>query len=135
MKSLSESDICAKFITPALSKAGWSEAQIRREVTFTDGRIIVRGKMVSRGVGKRADYVLSYKANLPLAVIEAKDANHAVGDGLQQALGYATSLQVPFVFSSNGTGFRFLDRTCATGETASRLLEAMVAELSGRAAA
>ena len=117
MNTLSESDICAKFITPSLVQAGWDEAiQIRREVTFTDGRIIVRGKLVTRGKGKRADYVLSYQPNLPLAVIEAKDANHAVGDGLQQALGYATSLQVPFVFSSNGQGFRFLDRTCATGE-------------------
>ncbi|MCB9497387.1 MAG: DEAD/DEAH box helicase family protein [Fibrobacteria bacterium] len=126
MKNLSESDICAKFITPALVAAGWDETvQIRREVTFTDGRIVVRGKMVSRGKGKRADYVLSHTTNLPLAVIEAKDANHAVGDGLQQAMGYAKSLQVPFVFSSNGKGFRFLDRTCVTGgrETDLRLDE------------
>lgn len=111
-KSLSESDICAKFITPALQAAGWDEAlQIRREVTYTSGRIVVRGKMVSQGKGKRADYVLYHRPNLPLAVIEAKDANHAVGDGMQQAMGYARDLDVPFVFSSNGTGFRFLDRT------------------------
>jgi len=112
-KSLSESDICAKFITPALVAAGWDEAsQIRREVSYTNGRIVVRGKMVSQGKGKRADYVLYHKPNLPLAVIEAKDANHGVGNGLQQAQGYARDLDVPFVFSSNGDGFRFLDRTC-----------------------
>ncbi len=78
-KSLSESDICAKFITPALVAAGWDEAvQIRREVGYTNGRIVVRGKMVSQGKGKRADYVLYHKPNLPLAVIEAKDANKAL---------------------------------------------------------
>ena len=70
---LSESDICAKYITPALHQAGWDEAQIRREVSFTKGRIIVRGRLVSRGEGKRADYVLHCKPNLPIAVIEAKD--------------------------------------------------------------
>ena len=90
-KSLSERDICTKFITPALRKAGWDEmTQIREEVHFTKGRIVVRGKLVSRGKGKRADYVLYYKPNLPIALIEAKDNNHAVGDGMQQALDYAT---------------------------------------------
>ena len=111
-KSLSESDICAKFITPALQAAGWDEAvQIRREVTYTSGRIVVRGKMVSQGKGKRADYVLYHRPNLPLAVIEAKDANHGTGEGMQQAMAYANDLDAPFVFSSNGAGFRFLDRT------------------------
>ena len=109
---LSESDVCAKFITPALHRAGWDEAtQIRREVSFTKGRIIVRGKLVSRGEGKRADYVLYHKPNLPIALIEAKDNTHAVGDGMQQALGYAEALHTPFVFSSNGEGFVFHDRT------------------------
>ena len=103
--SLSESDVCAKFITPALHRAGWDEAQIRREVSFTKGRIIVRGKLVSRGKGKRADYVLYYKPNLPIALIEAKDNTHAVGDGMQQALDYAETLHIPFVFFSNGEGF------------------------------
>lgn len=110
-KSLSETDVCAKWITPAVVQAGWDETtQIRREVGFTKGRIIVRGKLVTRGKAKRADYVL-YHQNLPIAVIEAKDNNHAVGDGMQQALEYAETLAVPFVFSSNGDGFVFHDRT------------------------
>lgn len=72
--ALSERDICTKFITPALRQAGWDEiTQIREEVSFTKGRIIVRGKLVSRGKGKRADYILSVKPNIPLALIEAKD--------------------------------------------------------------
>ena len=87
-KSLSERDICTKFITPALRKAGWDEmAQIREEVSFTKGRIIVRGKLVSRGKGKRADYILYYKPNIPIALIEAKDNTHATGDGMQQGAG------------------------------------------------
>ena len=111
-KSLSERDICTKFITPAVRKAGWDQmTQIREEVHFTKGRIVVRGKLVSRGKGKRADYVLYYKPNLPIALIEAKDNNHAVGDGMQQALDYADTLNIPFVFSSNGDGFVFHDRT------------------------
>jgi type I restriction enzyme R subunit len=110
-KDLSETDICAKYITPAVIQAGWNEAtQIRREVGFTKGRIIVRGKLVTRGKAKRADYVLYYQ-HIPLALIEAKDNHHAVGDGMQQALDYATTLDVPFVFSSNGDGFVFHDRT------------------------
>ena len=113
-KNLSERDICTKFITPALRKAGWDEiTQIREEVGFTKGRIIVRGKLVSRGKAKRADYILYYKPNIPIAVIEAKDNTHAIGDGMQQALDYAETLQVPFVFSSNGDGFIFHDRTGA----------------------
>ena len=83
-RALSERDICAKFITPALRKAGWDEMlQIREEVSFTKGRIIVRGKLVSRGQAKRADYVLYFKPNIPLALIEAKDNAHSVGDGMQ----------------------------------------------------
>ena len=116
-KSLSERDICTKFITPALRKAGWDEmAQIREEVSFTKGRIIVRGKLVSRGKGKRADYILYYKPNIPIALIEAKDNTHAIGDGLQQALDYAATLAIPFVFSSNGDGFVFHDRTGMNAE-------------------
>ena len=102
-KSLSERDICTKFITPALKRAGWDElAQIREEVSFTKGRIIVRGKLVTRGKAKRADYVLYYKNNIPIALIEAKDNNHSIGDGMQQGLEYAETLEIPFVFSSNG---------------------------------
>ncbi len=111
-RDLSESDICAKFITPALIGAGWDElTQLRREISFTKGQIKVRGKMVTRGEGKRADYILYFKPNMPLAVIEAKDNKHSVGDGMQQALDYAEFLQVPFVFSSNGDGFVFHDST------------------------
>ena len=84
-RTLSERDICTKFITPALRKAGWDEMlQIREEVSFTKGRIIVRGKLVSRGKAKRADYILYFKPNIPLALIEAKDNSHSVGDGMQQ---------------------------------------------------
>ncbi|MGJ5139514.1 EcoAI/FtnUII family type I restriction enzme subunit R [Bradyrhizobium oligotrophicum] len=109
---LSERDICTKFITPALRKAGWDEmVQIREEYSFTKGRIIVRGKLVSRGKAKRADYVLYYKPNIPLALIEAKDNSRSVGDGIQQGLDYAATLDIPFVFSSNGDGFLFHDRT------------------------
>jgi type I restriction enzyme, R subunit len=111
-KDLSESDICAKFITPAIVTAGWGElTQIRREVSFTKGRIIVRGNLTTRGKPMRADYILYFKPNIPLAVVEAKDNKHAVGAGMQQALGYAEFLEVPFVFSSNGDGFVSHDST------------------------
>lgn len=111
-KSLSERDICTKFITPALIKAGWdSQKQVLEEVSFTDGKIYVRGRLTARGVRKRADYILYYKANIPLAVIEAKDNNHSVRAGIQQALDYAKILDIPCVFSSNGDGFLFHDRT------------------------
>jgi type I restriction enzyme, R subunit len=111
-RTLSERDICTKFITPALRKAGWDEMlQIREEVSFTKGRIIVRGKLVTRGQAKRADYILYFKPNIPLALIEAKDNSHSVGDGIQQGLDYATTFDIPFVFSSNGDGFVFHDRT------------------------
>ena len=119
---LSERDICTKFITPALRKAGWDEMlQIREEVTFTQGRIIVRGKLVTRGKGKRADYILYVKPNIPIAVIEAKDNSHSVGDGIQQALDYAEILHIPFAFSSNGDGFVFHDRTGASTPIESNL--------------
>ncbi len=114
---LSERDICTKFITPALRAAGWDEiTQIREEVSFTKGRIIVRGKLVTRGKSKRADYVLYYKPNLPIALIEAKGNKHSVGDGIQQAIEYAETLDIPYVFSSNGDGFVFHDRTGASAE-------------------
>jgi type I restriction enzyme R subunit len=114
-RALSERDICTKFITPALRHAGWDEMlQIREEVGFTKGRIIVRGKLVTRGQAKRADYILYFKPNIPLALIEAKDNSHSVGDGMQQGLDYATTLDIPFVFSSNGDGFLFHDRTGAS---------------------
>lgn len=111
-RSLTERDICSKFITPNVIAAGWDDQlQIREEVSFTKGRIIVRGKLVTRGKAKRADYILYYKPNIPIALIEAKDNTHSVGDGMQQALEYAETLDIPFVFSSNGDGFLFHDRT------------------------
>lgn len=111
-KSLSERDICTKFITPAIVSAGWDlHSQIREELSFTKGRIIVRGKLHTRGKQKRADYVLYYKSNIPIAVIEAKENNLSVGSGMQQALDYAETLDVPFVFSSNGDAFLMHDRT------------------------
>lgn len=111
-RTLSERDICSKFITPNVISAGWDgQLQIREEVSFTKGRIIVRGKLVTRGKAKRADYILYYKPNIPIALIEAKDNTHSVGDGMQQALEYAEVLDIPFVFSSNGDGFLLHDRT------------------------
>jgi type I restriction enzyme, R subunit len=121
-RNLSERDICTKFITPALRRAGWDEMlQIREEVSFTKGRINVRGKLVSRGKAQRADYILYFKPNIQLAVIEAKDNSHSVGDGMQQALEYAATLEIPFVFSSNGDGFVFHDKTGTGGVTETSL--------------
>src|ERR1035437_2093751 len=115
-KTLSERDICTKFITPALENARWDKLiQILEEVSFTDGKIYVRGKLTARGARKRADYILYYKPNIPIAIIEAKDNNHSVRAGIQQALGYATTLDIPCVFSSNGDGFLFHDRTAKGG--------------------
>lgn len=113
--SLTESDICDQFITPAILAAGWDPAtQVRREVTYTAGRIWVQGRIASRGKKrKRADYVLSYQAGIPLAVVEAKDATHTVGAGMQQALAYAEDMDAPFAISSNGTGLLVHDRTGA----------------------
>jgi len=116
-KNLSESDIKAKFITPAILKSGWDEqTQLGREIFFTDGRIYVKGRITARGKRKFADYILFYKPNVPIAVIEAKDNKHSVGGGIQQALGYANTLDIPFVFSSNGDGFYFHDKTLTDGE-------------------
>ena len=115
-KDLSERDICSKFINPAILKAGWDfQKQVREEVSFTDGRIIVQGKLYARGKRKRADYILYYKTNHPIAIIEAKDNKKAVGDGMQQALEYSEILQIPFIFTSNGDSFLFHDKTGLTG--------------------
>ena len=107
-KALSESDICDLYITPAIKDAGWNQAtQIRREYPLTPGPVIVRGNLSSRNKkkSKRADYVLSWESGIPVAVVEAKDNNHAVSAGMQQALGYAEILDVPSAFSSNGDAF------------------------------
>ncbi len=110
-KEFSEQDICSKYILPALTGAGWDlQKQIREQYSFTAGRIIVHGKIVFRGEKKRADFVLYHRGHLPLAIIEAKDNNHPVGAGMQQALEYAEALDIPFVYSSNGDAFLEHDR-------------------------
>lgn len=115
-RSLTERDICTKFVIPALEAAGWDLLnQVREQHFFTDGSILVKGKSVRRGKRKFADILLFYKSNLPLAVIEAKDNNHSVGSGMQQGLAYAQTLDVPFVFSTNGDGFLFHDRLATAG--------------------
>jgi len=107
-KKLTERDICSKYITPALISSGWDLLiQIREEFPLTNGRIIVRGQLHTRAKNKRADYVLFYKPGIPIAIIEAKDNNHTLGDGMQQGLNYGDMINVPFVFSSNGDGFLF----------------------------
>jgi type I restriction enzyme R subunit len=121
-KDLSEADIKEKFITPAVTNAGWDEhTQLGREIFFTDGRIYVKGKITARGKRKFADYILFYKPNVPIAIIEAKDNNHSVKAGIQQALGYANTLDIPFVFSSNGDGFYFHDKTVTSGNIETEL--------------
>jgi type I restriction enzyme R subunit len=118
-KALTETDIRTKFITPALVGPNGDKwdlmTQIREEAYFTKGRVIVRGKTVKRGEAKKADYLLYYRPNLPLAVIEGKDNNHAVGAGMQQALEYAEILDIPFAYSSNGDAFLEHDRTVTSG--------------------
>lgn len=115
-KDLSERDICTKYITPAIVQAGWNLFnQIQEEVTFTRGRVMVKGRLWSRGEAKRADFLLSYKPNIPVAVIEAKDNNRSLGDGMQQALVYAEMMDLPFVYSTNGDAFIEHDRTVKSG--------------------
>jgi type I restriction enzyme R subunit len=118
-KKLSESDICDLFITPAINSAGWEPmTQIRREVTLTPGPVVVRGNMSSRNKKKKkfADYVLSWEPGVPVAVVEAKDNNHTVSKGIQQALGYAEILKVPSAFSSNGDAFASSNKAPSAGE-------------------
>jgi type I restriction enzyme, R subunit len=114
--SLTEQETRSRYITPALQKAGWDlYSQIREEMKITDGRIVVRGAMHSRRAPKVADYVLFYKPNVPLAIVEAKDAQQQPGSGLQQALQYARMWDVPFAASSNGKSFVFHDSTAGEG--------------------
>ncbi len=112
---MTEEDIKLQFITPAIENAGWDkQRQIKLEYCFTDGRVIVRGNKTARGKKKRADYILYYKPNIPLAIIEAKNNKHTLGAGMQQALEYAQVLDIPFVYSSNGDGFLEHDRKNGT---------------------
>lgn len=121
-RNLSEEDIKARYITPAITDAGWDiSKQVRLEYAFTAGRIILRGNVTARGKKKRADYVLFYKNNFPLAVIEAKDNNHPVGAGLQQGIEYAKALDISYVYASNGDAF--VEQNLITGEVRELRLE------------
>ena len=108
---LSEEDIKLRYITPSIVDKGWSVDNITMEtkVKLTDGKINLRGNLVSRGKAKYADYVLYYNRATPIAIVEAKDASHAVANGLQQAKEYAQMMDVPFAFSSNGMGYQEYD--------------------------
>ena len=110
-EKISEEDVKLRYITPAVEKAGWDKfTQIQMEYPFTDGMVLVKDGFVTRGKKKSADYLLSYKKNRPLAIIEAKHNWLSLGDGMQQGLAYAECLDVPFVYSSNGSGFLEHDR-------------------------
>ena len=104
-KDLSEEDIKNRYITPALNAVGWAAEDMRMEKYFTDGRVIFQGGKHARKQGKKADYLLYSAPNYPIAIVEAKDNNHPVGGGLQQAMDYAEILDIPFAYSSNGDGF------------------------------
>ena len=110
---MTEEDIKQKLITPAIKKSGWKDNQINYEYAFTDGRFILKKKDVIRDKPKRADYLLSYKSNIPLAIIEAKSDKYSIGHGIQQAIDYAEILDLPFAYSSNGDGF--LEHNMLTG--------------------
>lgn len=111
LQSLSEEDIKLRYITPAILDKEWSVKDITMEtkVKLTDGKISLKGNLVRRGKPKYADYVLYYNRNTPIAIVEAKDANHTVSFGMQQAKEYAHMMDVPFAFSSNGLGFQEYD--------------------------
>src|SRR5690242_361413 len=117
MATLTEADTCRRFITPALQAAGWDiHEQIAEQRTFTDGRVIPSLRTPRRRPGKRADYILRFTRDVPLAVVEAKAWDVPAGDGLQQAIDYAQILDLPFAFASNGHGIIEFDRL--TGQQA-----------------
>ncbi len=105
MTKLSEQDTRTQYITPAIQQAGWNKDQMREEYIFTDGQVNVRGNAVSRGKKNVADYILFYKKNMPLAIVEAKNIRESVGAGLTQAEHYARVLDVPFAYATNGKEF------------------------------
>lgn len=121
-KDLTEEDIKLKFITPALQEAEWDiKNQIRCEYYYTAGKINVRENIAQRGKGKKVDYLLSYKANIPIAIVEAKDNKVPVSHGIQQGMDYAYDLDIPFAYSSNGDGF--FEHDMITGEERELKLE------------
>lgn len=103
-KQMTEEDVKLQFITPAIT-ASWPLGSITMETPITDGKINLKGNIIVRGKPKRADYILYINSNNPIAVVEAKDNNHSVSFGLQQAITYARMLDVPFAYSSNGDAF------------------------------
>ena len=111
MQDLTEEDIKLRYITPSIVNSGWSVQDITMEtkVKLTDGKINLRGNMVSRGKAQFADYVLYYNRATPIAIVEAKDAKHTVAFGMQQAKEYAQMMDIPFAFSSNGLGYQEYD--------------------------
>lgn len=111
-KSLNETELCSQLIRPAIVAAGWrgQDVQIREQYYCTDGRMLIDGRKPKRGKRNFVDYLLIYKT-IPLAVVEAKDNHHSVGDGMQQGLRYGEILDVPFVYSTNGDAFMAHDRT------------------------
>lgn len=114
---LNEYEIRSNYITPAIKNAGWKAIiQFREEYPITQGRIFTSNSEVKRNKPLHADYVLFYRPNIPLAVVEAKDNKHNIADGIQQALKYAKLLDVPFAFSSNGDGFIFHNKLVTGGD-------------------
>lgn len=133
---LSEEDIKLRYITPAITDAGWDKKQLRLEYAFTAGRIILRGNFTARGKQKRADYVLFYKSNFPLAIVEAKDNNHPVfavfGDGnyrLQPI--YVDDLAKLAVEQGQGTDNRIIDAIGPETFTYRELVE-IIAKVIGK---
>lgn len=118
---MTEEEVKLNYITPAIERAGWDRKLIRMEYPITAGKIVVRGEKAFRLTKKRADYLLFYKENMPLAIVEAKDPSHVIGDGMLQAQEYAKKLDVRFVYTSNGDGFLFYDMK--TGEQKTLSLE------------
>ncbi len=115
-KDLSERESApSSFCRLSSRQGGTRKSRFATQVYFTNGRIFVKGNKTSRGERKFADFILYYKPNSPIAVIEAKDNNHSLGAGMQQALGYAEALDIPLVYSSNGDGFLEHDRTAISG--------------------
>lgn len=119
-RKMTEEDIKLQFITPAITKK-WALSLITMETRITDGQINLRGNMVSRKEAKKADYILYLNESTPIAIVEAKDNKHAVGDGLQQAMQYAIMMDIPFAYSSNGDGF--MEHDFLTGEERSISME------------
>ena len=120
-KQMTEEDIKLQYITPAV-QAKWGLDRITMETKITDGRINLKGNIVTREKPKKADYVLYLTKNKPIAIVEAKDNNHFISYGLQQAITYAKMQDIPFAYSSNGDGFQEhdlltgLERTLAMDE-------------------